>query len=277
MGAQFNERPPLIFCTHSVQQIADVIRGKMNTMAAPHALPGELPSGQNHPEAPGGKRIRALVIDAHPVIRWGLLRVMGQEPDMHAVGEAGSALEALEQIALLQPEVVTVGVTLPDCNGLDLVRDLRDRYPDLGIVVLTTRSDDSVLFSALDRGASAFVSKHADAAEVLAAIRHSAAAASSFTAAGLAQAMRRRAAQPQAPLLSAREFQVLELLRDGCSIPQVGTRLHLSLSTAKTYVARLYDKLGASNRAQALMSAVRLGLLEESAPAVIDLTQVHAR
>src|SRR6185437_10970340 len=104
--------------------------------------------------------------------------------------------------------------------------------------------DDSVLFRALDRGASAFVSKHADAAEILAAIRHSAAAAWSFSASGLAQALRRRAQQPQS--LSAREFQVLELLRDGRSIPQVASRLHLSLSTAKTYVARLYEKLGAA-------------------------------
>jgi DNA-binding NarL/FixJ family response regulator len=277
MAAQFHERPPLIPYTHSVQQVADVIRGNMSTMAAPRARLGERPSAESHPETPRGSAIRALVIDAHPVIRWGLLRVMDQQPDMQAIGEAGSAFEALDQIASLRPDVVTVGVTLPDCNGLDLVRDLRDRYPDLGIVVLTTRSDDGVLFSALDRGASAFVSKHADAAEVLAAIRHAAAAASSFTAAGLAQAMRRRAAQPQSPLLSTREFQVLELLRDGCSIPQVGSRLHLSLSTAKTYVARLYDKLGAANRAQALMSAVRLGLLEESAPAVIDLTQAYAR
>jgi DNA-binding NarL/FixJ family response regulator len=249
----------------------------MNIMAAPHAPLGDRSAGDSQPEAAGGRRIRALVIDAHPVIRWGLLRVMGEQQDIQAVGEAGSAVEALAQIALLRPEVVTVGVTLPDGNGLDLVRDLRDRYPDLGIVVLTMHGDDSVLFSALDRGASAFVSKHADAAEILAAIRHSAAAASSFAAAGLAQAMRRRAAQPQSPLLSAREFQVLELLRDGCSIPQVGNRLHLSLSTAKTYVARLYDKLGAANRAQALMTAVRLGLLEEDAPAVIDLTQAIAR
>src|SRR6185437_13914227 len=98
--------------------------------------------------------------------------------------------------------------------------------------------DDSVLFRALDRGASAFVSKQADAAEILAAIRHSAAAAWSFSASGLAQALRRRAQQPQSPALSAREYQVLELLRDGRSIPQVASRLHLSLSTSKTYVAR---------------------------------------
>jgi DNA-binding NarL/FixJ family response regulator len=234
-------------------------------MAAPRAPLGDRPAGESHPDLSGAGRIRALVIDAHPVIRWGLLRVMAEQSDIQAVGEAGSALEALDQVALLRPEVVTVGVTLPDRNGLDLVRDLRDRYPDLGIVVLTTHGADSVLFSALDRGASAFVSKHADAAEILAAIRHSAAAASSFTAAGLAQAMRRRAAQPQTPLLSTREFQVLELLRDGCSIPQVGNRLHLSLSTAKTYVARLYDKLDATNRTEAVTRALRLGLLDDGA------------
>jgi DNA-binding NarL/FixJ family response regulator len=245
----------------------------MSTMAAPRAPLGDHPIGESHQGTTGSSGIRALVVDAHPVIRWGLLRVMDQQPDIHAVGEAGCAVEALDQVALLMPDVITVGVTLPDRNGLDLVRDLRDRYPGLGIVVLTTHGDDSVLFRALDRGASAFVSKGADATEILAAIRHSAAASSSFSASGLAQAMRRRSASPPPPLLSTREAQVLELLRDGCSIPQVANRLHLSLSTAKTYVARLYEKLGASNRAQALMAAVRLGLVHRSEPmAAIDLT-----
>jgi DNA-binding NarL/FixJ family response regulator len=206
--------------------------------------------------------IRVLIVDGHPVTRWGLGLIAADQADMESVGECGSAAEAFTLAETLRPDVVTLGISLSDGDGLDLARELRDRYRDLGIVILTSQGEDDVLFRALDTGASAFVSKSAAAPEILGAIRHSAVAASSFTAAGLAQALRRRSELPERPLLSPREAQVLCLLRDGRSVPEVAGRLFVSLSTAKTYVARLYEKLGATNRAQALMAAVRLELLE---------------
>jgi DNA-binding NarL/FixJ family response regulator len=204
--------------------------------------------------------IRVIVVDGHPVTRWGLGRVANEQADMQTVGEAGSAAEALALTASLLPDVVTLGISLPGRDGLDLARELRDRYCDLGIVILTARSDDDILFRALDSGASAFVSKEAAAIEILGAIRHSAVSASSFSAPGLAEALRRRNAAPQQPLLSPRESQVLWLLQEGRTVSDVAQLLHVSLSTAKTHVARVYEKLGATNRAQALMTAVRLGL-----------------
>jgi DNA-binding NarL/FixJ family response regulator len=222
------------------------------------------------------RTIRVLVVDAHPVTCWGMSRITDEQPDMTSVGEAGSAAAALSLTHSLEPDVITVGIRLPDRDGLDLVCELRDRYPALGIVVLTAQVEDSVLFRALDTGASAFVSKHADAPEVLAAIRHAAASASSFTAAGLAQALRRRTSGPTPPMLSPRELQVLQLLGIGRSVPEVSMELFVSLSTAKTYVARLYEKLSAANRAQALMKAVQLGLMERPRVDLIDLNQMTA-
>jgi len=204
--------------------------------------------------------IRLLVVDGHPLIRWGLARIADEQDDLHSVGEASSAAEALALAAARNPDVVTVDVSLPDQNGLGLARELRDRYPGLGIVVLTSQDEDDVLFRALDNGVSAFVPKTAPVPEILAAIRHAAVAATSFTATGLAQALRRRRDVPERLALSPREREVLDLLQDGLSVPAIAQTLYLSLSTAKTYVARLYDKLGANNRAQALMAAVRLGL-----------------
>ncbi len=204
--------------------------------------------------------IRLLVVDGHPLIRWGLARIADEQDDLHSVGEAASAAEALALAAARNPDVVTVDVSLPDQNGLGLARELRDRYPGLGIVVLTSQDEDDVLFRALDNGVSAFVPKTAPVPEILAAIRHAAVAATSFTATGLAQALRRRRDVPERLALSPREREVLDLLQDGLSVPAIAQTLYLSLSTAKTYVARLYDKLGANNRAQALMAAVRLGL-----------------
>jgi DNA-binding NarL/FixJ family response regulator len=208
--------------------------------------------------------IRVLVIDGHPVTRGGMTRLIDQQPDMDCVAECGDAAEALKLVALLKPDVVTIDASLPDRDGLELLRELRDRQRELGIVILAWESEDDVLLRALDNGASAFVSKLAPAAELLSAMRHAAIASASFSAVGLAQAMRSRPSAAR-PMLSPREAQVLSLLQAGRSVPEVAAVLFVSLSTAKTYVGRLYEKLGASNRAQALMAAVGFGLLDSSA------------
>lgn len=210
----------------------------------------------------GSPITRVLIVDEHPVIRRGVSSIIDDQEDMKPVGECGSVAEAMYLAGTLRPDVITIGVLLGDGDGLELARVLRDRHPDLGIVVLTSRNQDDVLFRALDAGASAFVSKSASAHEILGAIRHSAVAPLSFSATGLSQALRRRGEVPQRPLLSPREAQVLRLLEEGRSVPEVALELFVSLSTAKTYVARLYEKLGATNRAQALMAAVRLDLVQ---------------
>lgn len=209
--------------------------------------------------------IRVVVVDGHTLTRYGLAGLVGEQADLTIVGEAASVTEAQRVIAETRPDVVTVDVALPDGDGLTLARELRDRHADLGIVVLTSHGEDDVLFRALETGASAFVAKTAPVTEVLSAIRHAAVAASSFTATGLALALSRRQRTAERLILSPRESEVLSLLGSGMSIPAIARTLFVSQSTAKTYVARLYDKLGASNRAQALMTALRCGLLQTEA------------
>lgn len=205
--------------------------------------------------------IRLTVVDAHTLIRYGLRELLSHHPDIEIVAECGSAAEAAPAVATARPDVVTMESTLPDGDGLRLAWELRDSYPGLGIVILTAHSDDTMLFRAVESGASAFVAKTAPAGELLAAIRHAAASATSFSASGLAAALTRRRELADRLALSRREAEVLRLLRDGMSIPAISRRMFISQSTAKTYVARLYDKLGASNRAQALMAALRHGLI----------------
>ena len=205
--------------------------------------------------------IRVVVVDGHPLIRCGLVALGASNPDIEVVGEADTASGALAVVAGAAPDVVTIDVTLPDGDGLRLARVLRDRHPDLGIVVLTSLGEDDVLFRAIDTGASAFVSKTAPAAEVVGAIRHAAVAAGSFTATGLLGALTRRQSRADRFPLSPRETEVLRLLRDGLSVRAIAAGIYVSHSTAKTYVARLYEKLGAANRAEALMSALRQGLI----------------
>lgn len=214
--------------------------------------------------------IRLAIVDGHTLTRFGLRQLIVQHADIEIVAECTSAAEAPQVIDMALPDVVTVDVSLPDGDGLRLARDFRDRFASLGIVVLTSRDEDDVLFRALETGASAFVAKTAPVEEVLAAIRHAAVAASSFTAAGLAMALARRTDRQDRLRLSPRETEVLRLLRDGLSIPAIALRMFISQSTAKTYVARVYDKLGAANRAQALVTAMHYGLIryEEQLPAM---------
>ena len=216
--------------------------------------------------------VRIVIIDGHTLTRYALCGLVAEHADVEIVGEAASAAEAMRLVATTRPDVVTIDASLPDGDGLQLARELRDRYGDLGIVVLTSsHSADDVLFRALDNGASAFVCKTAPVAEVLGAIRHAAVAATSFTAVGLVAALARRRNTDLRFALSTREREVLHHLRDGSSVPLIARTMFVSQSTAKTYVARLYDKLGAANRAQALMTALRHGLIRYEDPAPLSL------
>lgn len=207
-------------------------------------------------------QIQLAIVDGHTLIRYGLRELTAHQGDIEIVGECQAAADALGMIAAARPDVVTVDVALPDGDGLQLARELRDNYADLGIVMLTSKQEDDVLFRALETGVSAFVAKTAPIEEVLAAIRHAAVAAASFTASGLARAIARRQATQDKLALSPRETEVLNLLYRGLSIPAMAIELYISVSTAKTYVARLYDKLGAANRTQALMTALHHGLID---------------
>lgn len=206
-----------------------------------------------------------LLIDDHELIRQGLRRAFERAADFDVIGEASSVADALAAHQRLQPDIVVTDVKLPDGSGLDITRTLRAERPALGIVVLTMYAGDEYLFGALDAGASAFVPKNAPADDVVAAARHAVTSPNAFSAAELAEAMKRKLS-PTGPRLSQRENEVLVLLADGMSVAQIARKLYVSESTAKTHISKLYDKLGASNRAQALMTALRTGLLRSPAP-----------
>jgi DNA-binding NarL/FixJ family response regulator len=203
--------------------------------------------------------IRLVSVDEHVLVRLGLAGVLTGSLDIIMVGEAGSAADAERVVAETNPTVVTVGLTLPDGDGFRLARKLRDDRPEMGVVLLSSATDDALLYRAMDAGLSAYVPKSAPVATVLAAIRHAAVAPASFTAPGLQTALARR--HTQGGLLSPREQQVLLLMRDGSSLPAIAASLEVSEATVKTYVSRLYSKLRVNNRAQALMVAVNQGLL----------------
>jgi DNA-binding NarL/FixJ family response regulator len=205
---------------------------------------------------------RVLLVDDHDLIRQGLAHAFERQEDFAVAGQAATVTEGLQQFEDLDPDVVITDVRLPDGTGLDLVRQLREDGHDTGIVVLTMYAGDEQLFAALEAGASAFVAKDAPADEVVAAARHALVSPRSFAASDLAEAMRRRMS-PQGPQLTQRESEVLRLLARGYSVSAIARTIFVSESTAKTHISKIYDKLGASNRADAIMKAVRSGLLAD--------------
>lgn len=207
---------------------------------------------------------RVALVDDHELVRAGLRLAFDRAADFEVVAESGSIADAVQRIPAYEPDVVTIDIRLPDGSGLDLAHTLRRRFPQLGIVTLTMYAGDEHLFAALDAGSNAFVEKSAPVNQVVAAARNAAQNPASFTADDLAGAMQRRqqGSAPDVAELSPRELDVLMLLAKGYGAAQAARRLGIAESTAKTHIAKLYRKLGAGNRAQAIMAAMRSGLIE---------------
>lgn len=206
-----------------------------------------------------------LLVDDHELIRSGLGAVLDLEPDMDVVGTAGSVAEAIAAYDQLQPKVVIADLQLQDGTGLDIVRTVRKKSDTVGLIVLTMHSGDDQIFAAMQAGASGFVGKDAPATEVIKAARHAAVSPKAFVCAGLVGAMMRRRSG-EITSLTDREHDVLLLLAEGLNAAAIGAKLYLSESTTKSHIARIYQKLGAANRAQALVTAMRIGLLSTVQP-----------
>jgi DNA-binding NarL/FixJ family response regulator len=211
--------------------------------------------------------IQVVIVDDHNLVREGIARLIDSEPDLAVKAQASSLAGGQALMTEGGADVLVVDVTMPDGSGLTLARSARAADPELGIVVLTMHNDDDTLLEALDAGASALVLKSSSADEVLDAIRRAASAPDAFTATGLGAALRRRDTVAAAkPILTPRETEVLMRLVDGDSVATVAKQLFMSESTVKTHVARVYEKLGAHNRASAIMAAVRLGFVKPDRP-----------
>ena len=206
-----------------------------------------------------------LLVDDHELIRQGLAGAFAQADGFDVAGQAGSVEDGLALAREVIPDVVVTDVRLPDGSGLDVVRALRKESRSVGLVVLTMYAGDEQLFAAMDAGASGFVGKDAPTSTVIGAARQAAIAPLTFTCMGLAEAMVRRMSSG-VPRLSDRERQVLELLAEGLGVTAIAERLYLSESTAKSHIGRIYEKLGAANRAQALVTAMRTGLISSATP-----------
>ena len=203
------------------------------------------------------QQLTVLVIDDHESVRAGIKTALARAGHV-CVGEASTVSEARAQIAHTNPQVIVVDISLPDGNGLEIVRWARSISNRIGIVVLTLNSAQDFLLTVMKSGASAFVEKSAPLAELISAIEHSHIAPLSFSAQGISVAMKK---DHEANTLTMRELQVLEKLSNGLSATDIGLELFITQATVKTHLASIYRKLDSKNRIQAVIAAKKIGLL----------------
>jgi DNA-binding NarL/FixJ family response regulator len=202
-----------------------------------------------------------VLVDDHPLVRQAVAAMIGAQDGLDVLAEAGSIAEARTSLNPL-PDAAVIDVSLPDGSGLDLVREIRSRSTTIGLVVLTMHDDDDTVLSALDAGASGLVLKSAPSEEIVEAVRRAVAAPLNFSADALGRALRSARNRPATPVLTPRESEVLQHLADGLSVGSIARKLYLSESTVKTHITKIYDKLGARNRASAVMAAIKQGLVK---------------
>jgi DNA-binding NarL/FixJ family response regulator len=213
------------------------------------------------PEQP----IRVLIIDDHEVLASSLALVLDAESDITAVGVATTLEQAHELIGSTRPDVLLLDHRMPDGDGVAAIPRLRAQRPSLGIVVLTASAADHVLLSAIENGASGFLSKTRSLDEVTAAVRAAAAGESVISPELLARLLPRfgRGKVHSPDELTEREREVLALVAEGLSNAAIAERLVVSVHTVRNHIASLSAKLGAHSKLEALSIAVRQGLLPD--------------
>jgi two-component system, NarL family, nitrate/nitrite response regulator NarL len=209
-------------------------------------------------------RVRVLVADDHPLFREAVVRAVRERPEFELVGEAADGRAALTAIQELSPDVAVLDVKMPELDGLQVLNAVqRDGLPTR-VVLLSAYLDGATAFAGVAAGASAYLSKDADRgriADAIAAVGRGETVFDPEVQAGLAAEIRLRGGVER-PALSAREQEVLRLIADGRSAPQIAEELYLSTATVKSHLGALYEKLGVSDRAAAVAAAMRRGLLE---------------
>jgi two-component system nitrate/nitrite response regulator NarL len=212
----------------------------------------------------GDRKVRVLVADDHPVYREGVVRALSASGQVDVVAEVGDGRAALSEIEERRPDVALLDYKLPDLDGLAVTHAVvRDRLATR-VLLISAFTESGVVYKALETGAAGFVSKEAKREQIVDAVLACARGDDVIppdVAAGLASEIRLRK-QDDSPTLTPREQEILHLIASGKSLPEIAKELYLGLTTVKTHVQHLYEKLGVSDRAAAVASAMRRGLIE---------------
>lgn len=205
-----------------------------------------------------------LLADDHRMLRDSLRRSL-EEHGFDVVGEAADGAEAVRLAQAIRPDVVLMDVSMPVLDGVEATRQLCRLVPDSHVVMLTMHADGEVMARAIQAGAIGYLVKDCSIADVVATV-HLAASGESMLSPALAVSMlahvkKTVAGNGNPPVISPREEEVLQLVADGLSLPEVAAALFISIKTVKNHLASIYSKLDARDRTQAVLRAVRMGII----------------
>lgn len=210
------------------------------------------------------KRLRILIADDHPVYRQGLERAVKERAELELIASCEDGRDALERITAEEPDVAIVDVRMPGLDGLKILSAVRRDGLPTKVILLTGYEDSTAAYKALAAGAAGYVSKASDNVELCDSVIRAAGGETVIApqfAAGIATEIQLRETHDR-PALTTRETEVLRLLAEGGTSQKIGDKLHLSEATIKTHLHHLYEKLDVSDRAAAVATAMRWGLLE---------------
>ncbi len=218
------------------------------------------------------KRIRVLVVDDHPMTRIGLVYSVQLYPDLEVVGDVGSGEEALESCATLRPDVILMDLKLRGMNGVEATRRIRERFPEIRIVALTSFDVGELIEEMLRAGATGYLLKDVSGDEIADAVRGARAGRAVLSPKATAALIHKIGAEPSTEYgLTEREQEVLELLAAGASTTQIAERLQITTATVKFHISGILSKLGVSTRAEAISIAWRQRLVQlPDQPATLD-------
>ena len=208
-------------------------------------------------QAPAVVRSNVLVVDDHALLRTGVANIINQESDLHVIAEASNGLEAVEAFERHRPDVTLLDLRMPVMEGVEAVRQIRERDPHAKVIVLTTYDTDDDISRALKAGAKAYVLKDISADGLIACI-HDVLAGKTYLAPAAAAKLAEGVTHIQ---LTPRELTALRLMADGKSNKEIAQELGISDRTVKTHLGHLFEKLGVTSRTEAVKIATRRGLV----------------
>ena len=213
-------------------------------------------------------KIHLMIVDDHEVVRLGMRAAFELEADITVVGEASNGSEALAKIQVLMPEVVLMDVQMEKMGGIEACREIRSRYPNICVVMITSYPDNEAVTASLIAGACGYLLKNVSRSELLKAVRQAASGESLLKAEATKKAISQmtslvnRATSKSSNDLTEREREVLGLIARGYTNKQIAESLYLSEKTARNHVSHILEKLGLSRRSEAAAYAVEHKLLQ---------------
>jgi DNA-binding NarL/FixJ family response regulator len=209
--------------------------------------------------------IRVLIADDHTVVRDGLAAVLARRPDITVVGEASNGIEAVEKAEQLHPDVILMDLRMPEMDGAEAMRRIRERDPEVRFLVLTTFDNDEYIFEAIQAGAKGYLLKDASREDLFRAVVAVYRGESLIQPAVASRVLDRFVELSQRTVpgetLSEREIEVLRLMARGAANKEIAAALFISESTVKTHIANIFQKLDVNDRTEAVTTALQKGII----------------